>query len=191
MTQDNEVVVQRNCLDGAVDSPAITEYEVILRPPVDCGAAQVMVADVVVVAMMPRVGAAGADGIVYVDTEAIDAPTVLLARAVMSTDTPDCNPVIVHVRAKRVAGTHEPTELLMLNDNNGDPPSVAGADQETRAVLELTASTWSERGAEGSASGITRAEAVLLLVSALAVLVTVTIFVSYIRDGSRFVKRAL
>lgn len=55
---------------------------------------------------------------------------------------------------------------------------MAGADQDTRADVELVESIWSERGAEGKASGMTRAEAVLVLVSADAVLVTVTIFAS-------------
>lgn len=68
---------------------------------------------------------------------------------------------------------------------------MAGADHETRAEVELVESIWRDRGADGKARGMTRADAVLVLVSVDAVLVTVTIFASYRRDGSRFVKLAL
>ena len=47
------------------------------------------------------------------------------------------------------------------------------------------------RGADGLPRGMTIADAVFVDVSIVAVLVIVTIFVSYNFDGSRLVKRAL
>ena len=66
-----------------------------------------------------------------------------------------------------------------------------GEDQETCTEVGDVASTWRLRGTDGSASGITRAEVVLFVDSTVAVLVTVTTFVSYKRDGSRLVKRTV
>ena len=68
---------------------------------------------------------------------------------------------------------------------------MAGEDQETCTEVGDVASTWRRRGTDGSASGITRAEVVLFVDSTVAVLVTVTTFVSYKRDGSRLVKRTV
>ena len=68
---------------------------------------------------------------------------------------------------------------------------MAGEDQETCTEVGDVASIWRRRGTDGSASGITRAEVVLFVVSTVAVLVTVTTFVSYKRDGSRLVKRTV
>ena len=68
---------------------------------------------------------------------------------------------------------------------------MAGEDHETCTEVGDVASICRRRGADGSASGITKAEVVLFDDSTDAVLVTVTTFVSYKRVGSRFVKRTV
>ena len=66
----------------------------------------------------------------------------------------------------------------MEYDWTADPPSVSGVIHETRARVAVGASMVRARGAEGIASGITRAEVELVLVSMDAVEVMVTIFAS-------------
>jgi hypothetical protein len=63
-------------------------------------------------------------------------------------------------------------------DCTADPPSISGVIQETRALVAVGASIVRARGAEGIASGITRAEVVFVLASTAAVEVMVTIFAS-------------
>ncbi|CAB4642157.1 unannotated protein [freshwater metagenome] len=62
MTHESPELVQRNALLGFCVSDAATEYEVIARPPFDCGARQLIVAAVVVTEITPMEGAPGADG---------------------------------------------------------------------------------------------------------------------------------
>ena len=66
-----------------------------------------------------------------------------------------------------------------------------GADHDTCTEFDEVASIRSARGADGSASGIIKAEVVLFDDSTADVLVTVTTLVSYKRDGSRLVKRTV
>jgi hypothetical protein len=62
MTHDKPELVQRNVLAGLIVSNASAEYEVIARPPCDCGDLHETVAEVVVVEMTPRVGIPGVEG---------------------------------------------------------------------------------------------------------------------------------
>ena len=64
------------------------------------------------------------------------------------------------------------------------PPSVSGVRHEIRADVPVGLSMDSSRGADGTLSGMTSAVALFSSDSADAVLVMVTIFVSYRRDGS-------
>ena len=112
-THVRAVVVQRNWVNGVTESRATIAYDVIVLPPFDCGAVQVMVAEEIVVAMMSIAGAPGTVGMTYVVVAAIDAPTVFDARTEIVREVPAVIPVMVHERDKSVCGVHEPDEVTM------------------------------------------------------------------------------
>lgn len=144
-----------------------------------------------VAAMMSTVGAPGADGTTYVELVAMEFPTAFVARTEIVSESPDCRFETTHDVAKLLLAWHWPMLLVTVYDCRADPPSVSGVVQDTRAVEAVGASMLRSRGADGFARGITSAEAVFVEASTVAVLVIVTILVSYNLEGSRLVKRAL
>jgi hypothetical protein len=129
-------------------------------------------------------------GIVYDRVAGTDVPMALVAFTDTVIEDPAVRPVMEQVRVKAPAGMQVPIELVVEYDWREDPPSVKGADQETWTELDDVASMCNALGADGSARGITKADVVLFIDSITDVLVTVTIFASYKRDGSRFVNLA-
>lgn len=109
ITQDNALVVQRNCDPELL---AITEYEVMIRPPLFVGARHVIVAAEAVVATRSIVGAVGTVGNEYVDVVAIEVPMALVAVTEIVTAAPGVMPVTEQVRANGLVGTHDPVELV-------------------------------------------------------------------------------
>lgn len=104
MTHDKPELVQRNVLLGFRVSNADAEYEVMVRPPFDCGARQEMVAAVVVVEMTSIDGVPGADGTTYVIDAAMELPTLFVARTEIVRESPDCKLETVQDIAKLLLG---------------------------------------------------------------------------------------